>query len=371
MTVDVNDLTFGVEFEVTVPRGTCEVGGYHCGRQVPALPAGWNAQQDGSIRSGRGYMGAEIVSPILKGADGIRQMQTVCRWLASVRAKVNRSTGFHVHVGFDRSDAEGLRRLVSLIANFEKALYASTGSHERERGVFCRTVQNDQGHRQHFSVNTSAGHFCPGRYRLLNVTNLLEGRKPTVEFRVFSGTTNALKAIAYVRLCLGFVEKALSMKKLPKWIAKTPVETSPIHRKGEGQTAIARLFYGLGWTKGREDHMYGNVEGADLPRIQTSKNELVRLAKQYDTPRPTTVPPLPAEVRSELYIWNCRLQHGDRVECRYPSVRMYGTIIRCCPRTLIVRLDDTSERVVRIPRLGSRRFHENHGAFPLPQDAQA
>jgi hypothetical protein len=69
--VNVNDLTFGVELEVTLPVGTCPVGGYHAGVQVPALPPGWKAERDGSIQAGPGYMAAEIVSPVLKGADGL------------------------------------------------------------------------------------------------------------------------------------------------------------------------------------------------------------------------------------------------------------------------------------------------------------
>ena len=72
------------------------------------------------------------------------------------------------------------------------------------------------------------------------------------------------------------------MKKLPKWVAKTPVETSPIHRSGEGQTALTRLFYGLGWTKGREDHTYGDIQPEELPSIEATKKELMRLARKYD-----------------------------------------------------------------------------------------
>src|SRR5262249_39920135 len=96
--VNVNDLTFGVELEVTLPAGTCSVGGYHAGVQVPALPPGWKAERDSSIQPGPGYMPGEVVSPVLKGADGLRQLKTVYDWLNSVGAKVNRSTGFHVHV---------------------------------------------------------------------------------------------------------------------------------------------------------------------------------------------------------------------------------------------------------------------------------
>jgi hypothetical protein len=245
------------------------------------LPQGWKAERDCSIQAVPGYMAAEIVSPVLKGADGLRQLKTVCDWLNSVQAKVNRSTGFHVHVGFNRTDKPGLRRLVSLVANFEKAMFATTGTRSRELGCYCRPVQMDELYQRAFRYASPCASRLP-RYHVLNLTNLLGHGQPTVEFRVFSGTTNALKALGYVRLCLAIVEKALSMKKLPKWIAKTPVETSPIHRSGEGQTALTRLFYGLGWTKGREDHTFGDIQSEDLPTIDATKKELMRLAKKYD-----------------------------------------------------------------------------------------
>jgi hypothetical protein len=278
---NVNDLTFGVELEVTLPVGTCPVGGYHAGVQVPQLPPGWKAERDCSIQAGPGYMAAEIVSPVLRGADGLRQLKAVCDWLNGVHAKVNRSTGFHVHVGFSRTDKRALRRLVSLVANFEKALFASTGTHSREEGRFCCPVQEDFLYQQAFRHASVPACQLP-RYHVLNLTNLLGHGKPTVEFRVFAGTTNATKALGYVRLCLGIVEKALAMKKLPKWVAKTPVETSPIHRSGVGQTALTRLFYGLGWTKGRESHTFGDIQPEGLPSIEATKKELMRLARKYD-----------------------------------------------------------------------------------------
>jgi hypothetical protein len=281
--VNVNDLTFGVELEVTLPVGTCPVGGYHAGVQVPQLPAGWKAERDSSIQAGAGYMAAEIVGPVLKGADGLSQLKAVCDWLNGVGAKVNRSTGFHVHVGFDHCNDGALHRLVSLVANFEKALFAATGTRSREESSYCRGIQGDHYFVTAFhATRVARPGLCRNRYHVLNLTNLLGYGKPTVEFRVFAGTTNAVKAIGYVRLCLGIVEKALTMKKLPKWLAKTPVGTSPIHRSGEGQTALTRLFYSLGWTKGREEHTFGDIQPEGLPAIEATKKELMRLARKYD-----------------------------------------------------------------------------------------
>jgi hypothetical protein len=278
--INVNDLTFGIEIETAMPRGVVHVGGCHCGVQIPQLPEGWRAERDGSIRCPAEHEACEIVSPVLKGEDGIRQVLQVLAWLNSVGAKVNRSTGFHVHVGWN-GDAETTKRLVFLVSNFEKALFAATGTRSREQGHYCQPIQSDS----RFQIVYRDG--CRGcvteRYHVLNVTNLGgSSYKRTVEFRVFSGTLNPIKAIGYIRLCLGLAEKALSMKKVTGWAAKATKESSPIHRSGEGQTALTRLFYGLGWTKGRESHTFGNVTTEEAPALEAIKKELMRLARKYD-----------------------------------------------------------------------------------------
>ncbi len=278
--MQASEMTFGCEFEVTLPAANCPTAGnYHQGIQIPGLPTGWNAQRDASIQcTVHGHVGVEIVSPVLKGVEGLRQVQLVCKWLQENGARVNKSTGFHVHVGCRREEGL-LGKVAFLVANFEKALYAATGTKNRERGSYCRPIQNDTRYQQRFVSGQRAS---TDRYHSLNLTNLDLGRKPTVEFRVFAGTTNAIKAIGYIRLCLAVVEKAHATKRKPKWVAKTPVASSPITRGGEGQTCLNRLFYTLGWTKGREDRVFGEVVADDLPSIQTCKQELMRLASKYD-----------------------------------------------------------------------------------------
>jgi hypothetical protein len=134
--IDVNDLTFGIEIETAMPRGVVRVGNYHSGYQVPQLPHGWRAERDASIHCPQGHEPCEIVSPVLKGEDGVRQVVQVLAWLKGVGAKVNRSTGFHVHVGWN-ADEETTKRLVFLVSNFEKALFAATGTKSREEGHYC------------------------------------------------------------------------------------------------------------------------------------------------------------------------------------------------------------------------------------------
>lgn len=275
--MNANDLTFGVEFETTIPRDAIPaIGSYRQGASVPWLPAGWKAKSDCSIVAGRGRIGCEFVSPVLRGPEGLRQVIEVVRALEAHGARVNRSTGFHVHVGWP-GDAKALDRLVQLVANFEKAIFATTGTKSRERGRWC-------GGLQRYGCGELARQYSSSiRYHVLNLTNLSMGRFQTVEFRAFSGTLNERKVASYIRLCLGLVERALKAKRRTNFTAKQPVASSPIKRKGDGATELCRLFYQLGWIKGRTQYTYGDVSCDGAPSIKESKDELMRLARKYDS----------------------------------------------------------------------------------------
>ncbi len=268
------DLTFGIEFETTMPIGSTVVGGYRDGAAVDWLPEGWVAKYDGSIRSGRGRVGVEFVSPILQGAEGVRQVMIVLAALKQRGARVNQSTGLHIHVGGFDPTSENVERITTLVANFETAIYASTGTDTRERGQWCQSVQQTGSF-------TAATTFVT-RYRVLNLTNLSNpGRPNTVEFRAFAGSLNTTKVVGYIRLCLGMVERALSTRKV-KWTAKPTSPTSPVHRGGEGATQLTRLFYTLGWTRGRTPREWGDIAPSDASDTARIKTELMRLARQYD-----------------------------------------------------------------------------------------
>lgn len=276
----INEMTFGVEIETAIPVGVIRVGGYHCGIQVPQLPPGWKAEADSSITCPAGHQSCEIVSPILKGADGLRQVKQVCDWLNSVGAKVNRSTGLHVHVGWN-GDRDALNRLTHYVANFEKAIFASTGTHSREEGRFCKKIRESRDYTQLFRDREGNG--LPwDRYHVLNLTNL-GTHKNTIEFRAFAGTTNAVKILGYVRLCLGIVERALNSKRPTRWNGvKVDMNRAIYAKGGEGQAELTRLFYGLGWLKGDTKHVYGDIEAEGLPTIKDCRQKLMSLAAKYD-----------------------------------------------------------------------------------------
>lgn len=274
--MDANDLTFGIEIETTLPVDSTPIGGHGHGVQIPWLPAGWLADRDPSITYRHGRMPCEVVSPVLKGEEGLTQLIGVLYTLRAHGARPNDSTGLHIHVGWS-GDAAALTRLVTLVANFEKAIFATTGTKAREHGRWCHGLQ------RYGQVASALAFSQQDRYHVLNLRNLATGRRPTVEFRAFAGTTNTDKIISYIRICLGLVERALKAQRVTNFTAKQVAEKSPIHRSGEGQTALTRLFYQLGWIKGRTNYIYGNVSAAAAPTFKTVKRELMRLARKYDT----------------------------------------------------------------------------------------
>ncbi len=270
--MNATEITFGIEIETSIPANALSVGPYGRGHDIPQLP-GWTAEHDSSIRSGRGRMDCEFVSPILRGAEGVRQIIAAVAFVKSIGGAVNASCGLHVHVGFDHADNATSEKLASLVANFEKAIYASTGTRNRERGGYCRSLQ------RYGNVQDALRVARLNRYHACNFAT----RKPTVEFRAFAGTLNESKIIAHVMMAVGMVERSLKVTRKTDWIARPVSPTSPIARSGEGQTALTRLFYQLGWTKGRTRHTYGDVAGGGRNQVARAKKILMKLAKKYDS----------------------------------------------------------------------------------------
>ncbi len=256
------ELTFGIEIECLLPRGSVRVGGYHHGIELGGeFPRGWNAQSDGSLSTNlSGYEGVEIVSPILKGREGLEQVKKVAAILNRMNAKVNQTCGFHVHVGvtsaagrdFDEV-ADWVRRLINTTAQHEMAFYGAAGTRRRMNGRYCASLAAGAWARKKEMLKKkltaeelrleAAG---ISRYQLLNVVPVFSSNK-TVEFRCFSGTTEALKMTAYIQMCLAVANRAQDRN--------TSFDAPHAEYASDGaKGSMKRFFYLMGWTKGRKDY---------------------------------------------------------------------------------------------------------------------
>lgn len=289
--------TFGVEIECFVPRSIGLVpGSYYCPREAGNwFPAGWKIKTDGSLHiSDNSYRPVEIVSPILKGIDGLEQISQVADKLTEVGAKVNRTCGFHVHVGAKSvagkladDVARWVSNLIHLMGQHELALYASTGS--RFRATTCtytKSIKSQYPKSKREEIKKKKWDILAreitgiSRYRTLNVNNLLNGRM-TVEFRVFAGTVSKTKMLGHIQMAMGLCEKALGPA-VPFIAPRTR-----IYKGGDGLKSLERLFFLLGWTLGRKDVGDANCSAlgwiSNLEEIKSVKSELRRLAKKFDS----------------------------------------------------------------------------------------
>jgi len=267
VSVDTDQITFGVEIECALPREyinthSIYIGGYSSrGNQLPEpFPSGWVAKSDGSVQATRrGYTPLEIVSPILKGRAGLEAVLQVFGILNEAGVEVNDSCGFHVHVGVksvlgSQAANEGIvvrwvRRMLHLVSIHELGLMAITGRPSRMGNQYCKSVTEKwNGKLQTTSpVTVIQQEVEPHyeRYYTLNLCNIFGRSKRTVEFRVFGATTDGLQALGYIITAMGIAHRAAEVGTVPEFQA-TPNTHTPV----EAAEALRKTLAHYGWPKG-------------------------------------------------------------------------------------------------------------------------
>ena len=97
---------------------------------------GWTLKSDCSIEAGHGCA-LEIVSPILSGIAGLREVRKVCKILEANGYEVNRSCGLHVHVNAQGLTASEVYQVVQRYAAGEN-LIDSFIENYRRNSSWCR-----------------------------------------------------------------------------------------------------------------------------------------------------------------------------------------------------------------------------------------
>jgi hypothetical protein len=306
--VTAENLTFGVEIECFIPvdvwsANRFEMGAYHRGLTPAALAAAgfgrWTFQRDGSLNSGNGDVAVEVVSPILKGAAGMAELHRLVSYLSrECRARVNATCGFHVHVGVrdHLKNAAGkwneakLTNVIRAAAQFSETLSGFSGSHERALRGFApantNSIPNDPG-RTVKGLALLRQITAPGRYQSVNFTTLENGLG-TIEFRAFSGTVSALKAVCFVQAALAVVQAGLTLSRFDAW--KVQTVAVKMFQSGRLYEPLAHRFFRFMTWNG--DNYFGGplgrIEFPGAPTMEQCKAELLRLAVKADAGRPAT-----------------------------------------------------------------------------------
>lgn len=218
--VTTSTLTFGIEIEcvglmdyqaVTALRNAgvhCERPGY-THRTMPE----WKVVPDASLRGRNGS--CEVVSPVLRGTEGLAEVRTVMKVLRDAGARINESCGLHIHIGVDGAlTRQEQAAVIRLYHGWQWAMTAMVLERRiNNQWAHLRTAERTERlarmweHGEGTDYDNHRGWAgMQDRYFALNVAAF--GRHGTFELRAHHGSLNGTNAAAWVAFNLAFFEYA-------------------------------------------------------------------------------------------------------------------------------------------------------------------
>jgi len=168
----------------------------------------------------------ELVSPILRGGQGLGTVDRVMRTLSNMGdVSVNQTMGLHVHVNIADLTLAQLKKVCQNFCKYESVLDSMMPPSRRgSTNTYCGSNRHAVGgpygtnasiHQAIASCN-SIGELgelvSPQKYYKLNLRNIVENRQTTIEFRQHSGTYNNKKVKNWVRFCVAFVQNSARLR---------------------------------------------------------------------------------------------------------------------------------------------------------------
>lgn len=231
--------TFGVELELTAERNMWEV-------EEALTEAGiltyvesynhdtrdyWKIVEDCSVYAEWGMNPMELVSPPLRGSEGLRELARVCEVLADIGCDVNPSCGLHVHHDARDFDIDAWRWLVKCALKYEDAIDALMDVERRgDNNSYCHAMR-----RHGYSVEEMFSRVdeawdvddlsCIWYSRFMKLNLDSYRTHGTVEFRQHGGTLDFAEIAAWVSLTQGLVTRAIAGKAIRLRELNRPLES--------------------------------------------------------------------------------------------------------------------------------------------------
>jgi len=229
------DRTYGVEIEGVMPSGISRAEVTFALKQAGMdvelesynhiVRPSWKVTTDASVGYGSGF---ELVSPILKGADGLRQLFTALTALTELGCSVNKSCGMHVHVyagDFSAKEIGKISKCFLMYENFFDYIMPLSRRGSSNRYVKSNRLHSGGGYKP-FHANAGMDRISAAktiyevynavqsdRFYKFNLQNLVGGHRfNTIEFRQHVGTMDTQSALNWVALLVSFVENAAKSK---------------------------------------------------------------------------------------------------------------------------------------------------------------
>lgn len=156
--------------------------------------------RDGSIV---GDNGIECVSPVLDSRTGFASLEACCKALNETGAKVNRTTGLHVHIATRNMTGEWYRNVFQNYKMLEGVIDTFMAPSRRaDNNYYCDTLQ-DHDFWGCTTINDVQMQLNGSRYHKVNAEAYKVHK--TIEFRQHQGTTDFEKISHWVRFCAKLV----------------------------------------------------------------------------------------------------------------------------------------------------------------------
>jgi hypothetical protein len=215
--------TFGVEIEFFGIRPTVAVDALRSAGIITNyenynhhVRPDWKIVTDASVTSrGTGTGGLELVSPVLRGVDGLVAIETAVTALLNAGAKVDRTCGIHVHIGADGFVGADIVRVIDLYTknndHINTVLASSRHGNQyaqRYTNTSLASVRRMLGNLTRVT-DLEANTRGVGRYYTVNVSSY--AKYGTLEFRQHQGSLNGEKVSSWVKFLLTMMDKAVTM----------------------------------------------------------------------------------------------------------------------------------------------------------------
>lgn len=154
----------------------------------------WKLVTDGSLCGSNTF---ELVSPILEGESGLRELEKVCWVLDFCDVKVNDSCGLHVHMDAADFTMNTWKNQALSYKNIENVINAFMPT-SRRNNHYCKSLSGISERRilEANTVSNLRAAFGNDRYHKVNLEAYARHR--TVEFRQHGGSTNFTKISNWV-----------------------------------------------------------------------------------------------------------------------------------------------------------------------------
>ncbi|MAL83098.1 MAG: hypothetical protein CMF11_01925 [Idiomarina sp.] len=165
----------------------------------------WKIVTDASL----GYDNAgEVVSPILQGEQGLRELELVCQGLEDAGARVDRQCGLHIHLDCRDMSVAECQTVFKRYSDYEHAIDRIMPRSRRGNARWCGTIAHSSVKRETYNTKESLSNAI-GRYHKVNLTNIAS--RGSIEFRQHSGTTNYNKIYNWLNFLQQFVASSIQL----------------------------------------------------------------------------------------------------------------------------------------------------------------